>query len=748
MLHLSSGVLAGCWYAPDVNGHAVVPEGITSIGDKAFYQCDSLHSIDLPNSVSSIGNRAFEYCGSLRSIVLLSNVTTIGYHAFGSCVSLASVSFAPQGLLTFIGRGAFMNCDSLASAQLPNGLTSLGAQAFKGTNINEADVTLPASVRRYWYWYNCMAFTDLVLPEGITSIGNKAFYQCDSLLSIYLPTTITSIGDEAFKGCASLGRVYVPLNCSVGNMSFDGTAYGGFVYGRGPPPSSPPVSPPSLPPPSPPQQPASQPTSAPQVDALEDEVSWALWTLPPLCGLLVTALVLIYRRHSRLSRNAANAILSRDRANLELQMITHQVETRSTGDRATGGSRSQPDSPLPTYQTHHQPARFTAKRASSLSGKVSLPPGPPSSSAGPSAGEQDLEPVRNVGAVGWCPGAVGAQDVVPRSSWLGRWLPSVPFADQQHRAVSASMVSVGIAVVAPAALFPLAAPISAASRLADGSPAPPVTGAGCTGSDAVQPALPSPESLPQPMRCAPISTNPVPPKAPAVPAAPPAAQPAKSAQLATSAYQTFCREQRPLLPTTWPNTEREAALGKMWKALSKAEKAKYQVGRTAYCVYCQEQRPLLPKTLRNTERERLLGTMWKALSATEKANYQGGDCAPALNPAHPTTEPTPARAPSVVRGAAVGERRSDHWAAKGSRPGVGPATTLAAHSAAAPAAPMLPADLGQRFDEPSASSAAPPTPSAAPPPPSADSGLEGLLNGVLEEMTGEEALEALLSAAP
>ena len=64
---------------------------------------------------------------------------------------------------------------------------------------------------------------------------------------------------------------------------------------------------------------------------------------------------------------------------------------------------------------------------------------------------------------------------------------------------------------------------------------------------------------------------------------------------------------------------------------------------------------------------------------------------------------------------------------------------------AAPAAPnMLPADLGEMIDEPSSSLATPPTPSAAPHP-STDTGLEGLLNGVLEQMTEEEAMEVLLT---
>ena len=49
------GVTAGCLYTPDANGHATVPEGITSIGDSAFEGCDALVSIGLPSSLTSIG---------------------------------------------------------------------------------------------------------------------------------------------------------------------------------------------------------------------------------------------------------------------------------------------------------------------------------------------------------------------------------------------------------------------------------------------------------------------------------------------------------------------------------------------------------------------------------------------------------------------------------------------------------------------------------------------------------------------
>ena len=89
----------------------------------------------------------------------------------------------------------------------------------------------------------------------------------------------------------------------------------------------------------------------------------------PLCLLLAAALVLLYRNRARLSRDAANLRISRDRANVDLQMITHQVQAQEQAFCTQADDcGSLPDS-LP------------ARRLASLTGApaASLPPGPPSS---------------------------------------------------------------------------------------------------------------------------------------------------------------------------------------------------------------------------------------------------------------------------------------------------------------------------------------------------------------------------------
>ena len=154
----------------------------------SFGTAISLASVSFPASLTHIGNFAFNGTTSLASVSFPEGLTSIGNGAFNGTTSLESVSF-PESL-TSIGIMAFAGATSLVSVFSPEGLTSIGAQAFLNTLLTEADVTLPASLgeeKRHWYYYNCMGYTDLVLPEGLTTIGDGAFSVCDSLLSVALP---------------------------------------------------------------------------------------------------------------------------------------------------------------------------------------------------------------------------------------------------------------------------------------------------------------------------------------------------------------------------------------------------------------------------------------------------------------------------------------------------------------------------------------------------------------------------------
>ena len=164
-----------------------IPQGITSIGDSAFFYCDSLTSVSIPDSITSIGDSAFFWCSSLTSVSIPDSVTSIGDSAFSYCDSLTSVSIPDS--VTSIGDEAFYSCSSLTSVNIPDSVTSIGDSAF----------------------YYCDSLTSVSIPDSVTSIGNRAFYYCDSLTSVSIPDSVTSIGDYAFGDCSNL-TLTVPRN--------------------------------------------------------------------------------------------------------------------------------------------------------------------------------------------------------------------------------------------------------------------------------------------------------------------------------------------------------------------------------------------------------------------------------------------------------------------------------------------------------------------------------------------------------
>ncbi len=161
-----------------------IPDSVTTIGDSAFYCCESLISVTLGESITTIGDNAFYSCYSLSSVAITDSVTTIGESAFVLCSSLTSVTLGNS--VETIGDSAFSACYSLTSVVIPDSVTTIGDGAF--------------------FW--CSSLTSVTLGNSVETIGDIAFSDCSSLSSIVIPDSIESIGEGAFSFCHCLTDVY------------------------------------------------------------------------------------------------------------------------------------------------------------------------------------------------------------------------------------------------------------------------------------------------------------------------------------------------------------------------------------------------------------------------------------------------------------------------------------------------------------------------------------------------------------
>ena len=229
----------------------VITSSVTSIGDRAFWECRSLSKIVIPSSVTSIGKGAFGNCSSLSEIVIPSSVTSIGISAFSGCHSLSKIVIPSS--VTSIGDRAFGGCSSLSEIVIPSSVTSIGSGAFSVCSLLK-NISIPKSViclngnpfaewngkleclsPKFVYEDNVLFNKDksriisfrnrnvesYVIPSSVTSIGNSAFYNCDSLSEIVIPSSVTSIGNSAFYSCDSLSEIVIPSSItSIGDMAF------------------------------------------------------------------------------------------------------------------------------------------------------------------------------------------------------------------------------------------------------------------------------------------------------------------------------------------------------------------------------------------------------------------------------------------------------------------------------------------------------------------------------------------------
>ena len=199
-----------------------IPDSITNIGYMAFSGCSSLKQIKIPDSLTSIEVRTFEYCSSLLQIYIPNSITCIKDQAFYDCSSLQLIIIPDS--VTIIGDYAFSGCSSLKQIDIPDSVACIGDRAFSGCSSLK-QINIPDSVTSIGEcaFSSCSSLKQINIPDSVTSIGDSAFYDCHSLQQINIPDSVTSIGNSVFNWCSSLKQIYIPDSVtSIGNEAFSG----------------------------------------------------------------------------------------------------------------------------------------------------------------------------------------------------------------------------------------------------------------------------------------------------------------------------------------------------------------------------------------------------------------------------------------------------------------------------------------------------------------------------------------------
>lgn len=245
---ISKYAVSGCRLLTSVS----LPDSITDIGESAFYYSTSLVSVAIPGSTVMIGARAFDgtaitYDYEINGLKYL--LSSGGKKAFLVDASNATgeviIPDTVAGVAVF-GIGAFYSNENVTSVTLPNSITSIGSLSFRSCsslasiNVDNANlsyssaggvlfnkdkstlITYPAGKSGAYVipegvtsivdgaFYYCSFLKSVSIPYGVTSIGTHTFYACFSLTSITIPDSIIRIGYSAFYGCWSLTAITIP----------------------------------------------------------------------------------------------------------------------------------------------------------------------------------------------------------------------------------------------------------------------------------------------------------------------------------------------------------------------------------------------------------------------------------------------------------------------------------------------------------------------------------------------------------
>lgn len=213
---IAIGAFYGCKGLPEVT----LPSSLRKMGKRCFYQCSNLQAFSLPNKVKEIEAYTFYECTKLSNVILSEGLTSIGGSAFYQCSALERIEIPSS--VNFIGTLAFKNCSSLTGVYIKDlvawckiGMPTGEAGGGWAVTYNDNNPLIYA----HNLYLNDELVTDLVIPQGVESVGAWTFAGATCLKSVTFPEGCKKVGGAAFRNCDNLEIIRIPASMETFEMA-------------------------------------------------------------------------------------------------------------------------------------------------------------------------------------------------------------------------------------------------------------------------------------------------------------------------------------------------------------------------------------------------------------------------------------------------------------------------------------------------------------------------------------------------